>query len=48
MACIAVPEPAESGHPAFGLADLVVPSLIDVDDALLDDVERRSLSETSR
>jgi HAD superfamily hydrolase (TIGR01509 family) len=43
MACIAVPEAAEAGHPAFGLADLVVGSLCDVDDALLTDVERRSL-----
>jgi sugar-phosphatase len=48
MACIAVPEAAESGHPAFGLADLVVPSLLDVDDARLDDVERRSFAEAPR
>jgi sugar-phosphatase len=31
MACIAVPEPGEGTHPAFGLADLVVNSLEDVD-----------------
>jgi mannitol-1-/sugar-/sorbitol-6-/2-deoxyglucose-6-phosphatase len=36
MVCIAVPEPAEAHHPAFALADLVVPSLYDVDDAALD------------
>ena len=44
MACIAVPEEAEARHPAFGLADLVVRSLRDVDDNRLDDVERGSLS----
>ncbi len=32
MACIAVPEMGEGHHPAFGLADLVVQSLLDVDD----------------
>lgn len=42
MTCIAVPEAAEAGHPAFGLADLVVPTLSAVDNSLLDDVERRS------
>ena len=31
MVCIAVPEAGEGGHPAFGLADLVVDSLLDVD-----------------
>jgi mannitol-1-/sugar-/sorbitol-6-/2-deoxyglucose-6-phosphatase len=36
MACIAVPEAAEADHPAFALADLVVGSLCDVDDACLD------------
>jgi mannitol-1-/sugar-/sorbitol-6-/2-deoxyglucose-6-phosphatase len=46
MACIAVPEAAEEHHPAFGLADLVVESLCDVDDTGLDDVERRSLMGT--
>jgi hypothetical protein len=30
MACIAVPEPGEGLHPAFGLADLVVDSLDEV------------------
>jgi mannitol-1-/sugar-/sorbitol-6-/2-deoxyglucose-6-phosphatase len=44
MACIAVPEPAEAGHPAFGLADLVVASLRDVDDRRLDDVQERGLA----
>jgi sugar-phosphatase len=43
MACIAVPERGEGHHPAFGLADLVVDSLADVDAAVLDDVERRAL-----
>jgi HAD superfamily hydrolase (TIGR01509 family) len=44
MACIAVPEHGEGGHPAFGLADLVVDSLQDVDDAALDEVARRCVS----
>jgi mannitol-1-/sugar-/sorbitol-6-/2-deoxyglucose-6-phosphatase len=42
MACIAVPEAGESAHPAFGLADLVVDSLLDVDAAALDRVEHRA------
>jgi sugar-phosphatase len=41
MACIAVPEPGEGTHPAYGLADLVVDSLEEVDDASLDEVARR-------
>jgi sugar-phosphatase len=45
MACIAVPEAAEAHHPAFGLADLVVTSLRDVDDASLDDLSQRFLGE---
>jgi beta-phosphoglucomutase-like phosphatase (HAD superfamily) len=40
MTCIAVPEQGEGGHPAFGLADLVVDSLLDVTDASLDALER--------
>ena len=40
MACIAVPEPAERHHPAFGLADLVVGSLLEVDEDALDAVLR--------
>ena len=39
MACIAVPEKGEGHHPAFGIADLVVDSLLDVDDAALDALE---------
>ena len=35
MACIAVPETGEGHHPAFGLADLVIESLLDVDAAAL-------------
>ena len=31
MACIAVPEAGEGHHPAFGLADLVVDSLLEVE-----------------
>ena len=38
MACIAVPEEGEGDHPAFGIADLVVDSLVEVDDAALDSV----------
>jgi sugar-phosphatase len=41
MACIAVPEAGEDGHPAFGLADLVIDSLTEVDGASLDEVARR-------
>ena len=41
MACIAVPEHGEGDHPAFGLADLVVDSLLQVDAPALDAVERR-------
>ncbi len=44
MACLAVPEHGEGGHPAFGLADLVVDSLEDVDDAALDVVAQRRFS----
>jgi beta-phosphoglucomutase-like phosphatase (HAD superfamily) len=40
MRCIAVPEPGQGGHPAFGLADLVVDSLLEVDDASLDTLEQ--------
>jgi sugar-phosphatase len=40
MACIAVPEPGEAIHPAFGLADLVVDSLDEVDATLLGRVAR--------
>ena len=39
MSCIAVPEKGEGHHPAFGLADLVVDSLLDVDGAVLDALE---------
>ena len=39
MACIAVPEKGEGHHPAFGIADLVVDSLLDVDGAVLDALE---------
>jgi mannitol-1-/sugar-/sorbitol-6-/2-deoxyglucose-6-phosphatase len=39
MACIAVPEKGEGHHPAFGIADLVVDSLLDVDDAALHALE---------
>ncbi len=41
MACIAVPEQGEGHHPAFGLADLVVGSLLDVDRTSLDELARR-------
>ena len=40
MACIAVPEDGEGHHPAFGLADLVVASLLEVDGSSLDEVGR--------
>ena len=38
MACIAVPEHGEGHHPAFGLADLVVDSLLEVTATSLDEV----------
>ncbi len=41
MACIAVPERGEGADPTFGLADLVVDSLEEVDAASLDEVARR-------
>jgi len=44
MACIAVPETGEGSHPAFGLADLVVGSLEEVDAAALDEVARRQFA----
>jgi len=34
MVCVAVPEPAEVSRPAFAIADAVLVSLADVDDAL--------------
>ena len=40
MACIAVPEDGEGHHPAFGLADLVVGSLLEVEGPSLDEVGR--------
>jgi mannitol-1-/sugar-/sorbitol-6-/2-deoxyglucose-6-phosphatase len=43
MACIAVPEEGQREHPAFGLADLVVDSLLQVDGSALDEVARRHL-----
>ena len=39
MTCVAVPEKGEGHHPAFGIADLVVDSLLDVDDTALDALE---------
>jgi sugar-phosphatase len=44
MACIAVPEHGEEHHPAFGLADLVVSSLLKVDGPALDEIARRQLA----
>jgi sugar-phosphatase len=41
MACIAVPEVGEGDDPAFGLADLVVDSLEEVDAASLDEIARQ-------
>jgi sugar-phosphatase len=38
MACIAVPERGEEDQPAFGLADLVLGSLLEMDDARWDQV----------
>jgi HAD superfamily hydrolase (TIGR01509 family) len=44
MACIAVPEAGEGHHRAFGLADLVVDSLVEVDGDALEMVSRRHFS----
>jgi beta-phosphoglucomutase-like phosphatase (HAD superfamily) len=38
MACIAVPEEGEGHHPAFGLADAVLRSLEEMDEARLEAV----------
>jgi beta-phosphoglucomutase-like phosphatase (HAD superfamily) len=40
MSCIVVPEAGEGGHPAFGLADLVVDSLLDVTGTSLNVLEQ--------
>jgi HAD superfamily hydrolase (TIGR01509 family) len=40
MACIAVPEQGEGHHPAFGLADAVLDSLLDMDEARYEQVAR--------
>jgi mannitol-1-/sugar-/sorbitol-6-/2-deoxyglucose-6-phosphatase len=44
MACIAVPEAGEEHQPAFGLADAVLGSLLQMDDRLWDDVVARRFS----
>jgi sugar-phosphatase len=44
MACIAVPERGEEDQPAFGLADLVLDSLLEMDDARWGQVVRRHFS----
>ena len=41
MACIAVPDSGDRGHPAFGLADLVVQSLDEVGATAFDEIARR-------
>ncbi|HLN18231.1 MAG TPA: hexitol phosphatase HxpB [Acidimicrobiales bacterium] len=41
MACVAVPEPAERDRPAFALADAVLVSLAEVDDALFEQLVAR-------
>jgi HAD superfamily hydrolase (TIGR01509 family) len=42
MACVAVPESGEEHHPAFGLADLVLGSLAEMDDARWAELESPS------
>jgi mannitol-1-/sugar-/sorbitol-6-/2-deoxyglucose-6-phosphatase len=42
MSCIAVPEPGQGDHPAFGLADLVLGSLLEMDEQRFDDLARRA------
>jgi len=41
MACVAVPEAAERAHPVFSIADLVLPSLEELDEAAWDQVVAR-------
>jgi mannitol-1-/sugar-/sorbitol-6-/2-deoxyglucose-6-phosphatase len=41
MACVAVPERGEEHHPAFGLADDVLSSLLEMDDARFDALQQR-------
>jgi sugar-phosphatase len=41
MACIAVPEEGEGHHPAFGLADAVLGSLLELDDATFEMVTEK-------
>ncbi|HUC05824.1 MAG TPA: hexitol phosphatase HxpB, partial [Acidimicrobiales bacterium] len=41
MACVAVPERGEESHAAFGLADVVLGSLLQMDDARWDDMAER-------
>ncbi len=48
MTCIAVPEQGEGDQPAFGLADLVVDSLLDVTGASLDALEQALAPSGSR
>jgi beta-phosphoglucomutase-like phosphatase (HAD superfamily) len=42
MSCIAVPEPGQGHHPAFGLADLVLDSLLDMDEERFDRLAARA------
>jgi sugar-phosphatase len=42
MACIAVPENGEGHHPAFGLADLVLDSLLEIDARGIDTLSQRA------
>jgi beta-phosphoglucomutase-like phosphatase (HAD superfamily) len=42
MSCIAVPEPGQGHHPAFGLADLVLDSLLDMDEERFDALAARA------
>jgi sugar-phosphatase len=43
MACVAVPESGEGHHPAFGLADVVLDSLLEMNDDVWAAVEQRHL-----
>jgi beta-phosphoglucomutase-like phosphatase (HAD superfamily) len=45
MACIAVPEPAEAQHPAFGLADAVLETLLQMDDERWAEIEQARFPE---
>jgi sugar-phosphatase len=47
MGCVAVPEAQQGGHPAFGLADDVLTSLVEMDEPRFEALEERCLQEAA-